>query len=74
MFTLTLTSIGDAVGVVLPEEVRARLKLAEGDTLYLTEDEEGYRLTPRNPNAHEQMEMATDIMRKRRDALRELAK
>ena len=36
MFTLKLTSIGNSVGVVLPKELLARLKLAKGDTVYVT--------------------------------------
>lgn len=72
--TLRLTSIGNSVGVVLPKEALARLKLAKGDTLYLTEAPDGYRLTPYNPEFDEQMAKARHIMRERRAALRELAK
>ena len=35
--TLKLTSIGNSVGVVLPKEALARLKLEKGDTVYLTD-------------------------------------
>jgi putative addiction module antidote len=72
--TLRLTSIGNSVGVVLPKEALARLKLAKGDTLYLTEAPDGYRLTPYNPEFDEHMAAARRIMRERRAALRELAK
>jgi putative addiction module antidote len=72
--TLRLTSIGNSVGVVLPKEALARLKLAKGDTLYLTESPDGYRLTPYNPEFDKQMSEARRIMRERRAALRELAK
>lgn len=72
--TLRLTSIGNSVGVVLPKEALARLKLAKGDTLYLTEAPDGYRLTPHNPEFDDQMSEARRIMRERREALRQLAK
>lgn len=72
--TLRLTSIGNSVGVVLPKEALARLKLAKGDTLYLTESPDGYRLTPYNPEFDKQMSEARRIMRERRAALRELAR
>ncbi|MFN5190625.1 MAG: AbrB/MazE/SpoVT family DNA-binding domain-containing protein, partial [Burkholderiales bacterium] len=36
MSALKLTQIGNSVGVILPKEVLARLKLAKGDTVYLT--------------------------------------
>lgn len=72
--SLRLTSIGNSVGVVLPKEALARLKLAKGDTLYLTEAPDGYRLTPYNPEFDDQMSEARRIMRERRAALRQLAK
>lgn len=46
MYTLKLTSIVNSVGVVLPKELLARLKLAKGDTVYVTESPDGYRITP----------------------------
>ena len=72
--TLKLTSIGNSVGVVLPKEALARLKLEKGDFLYLTEAPDGYRLTPYNPEFDDQMTEARRIMKERRAALRELAK
>lgn len=35
MIALKLTQIGNSVGVILPEEVLARLKLKQGDTLFV---------------------------------------
>ena len=49
MYALKLTSIGNSVGVVLPKELLARLKLAKGDTVYVTESPGGYRITPYDP-------------------------
>jgi putative addiction module antidote len=37
MSALKLSQIGNSVGVILPKEVLARLKLVKGDTLFLTE-------------------------------------
>lgn len=71
---LKLTKIGNSVGVVLPKEMRDRMRLDSGDVLYLTETEDGYRLTPYDPEFARQMEASRAVMRKRRDALRELAK
>ncbi len=50
------------------------MKLAKGDTLYITETPDGYRLTPYNPEFESQMTVARKTMKKRRAALRELAK
>ena len=44
------------------------------DAVYLTESPDGYRLTPYNPEFESQMDAARKIMKKRRAALRELAK
>lgn len=74
MHALKLTHIGSEVGVILPKEVMERLKLKNGDTLFLTELPDGLRLTAHDPAIDEQMAAAQKIMRDRRAVLRELAK
>lgn len=74
MLKLKLTAIGNSAGVVLPKEALARMKLDKGDTVYLTETADGFRLTPYNPEFETQMTAARKIMKKRRAVLRELAK
>jgi putative addiction module antidote len=74
MLALKLTAIGNSVGVVLPKEVLNALKLAKGDTVYLTESPDGYRLTPYDPQFAQQMTLARQIMKRRRNVLHELAK
>ncbi len=74
MHALKLTQIGNSVGVILPKEVLARLRVEKGDTLHLTDSADGIRLTPHDPTFETQMSAARDIMRKRRDVLHELAK
>ena len=74
MVTLKLTRVGNSLGVVLPKEVLARLKLDKGDTLFLTESPDGYRITPFDPTFERQMEVARKVMHRRRAVLRELAK
>ena len=36
MTALKLTQIGNSVGLILPKDVVARLKLEKGDTVFLT--------------------------------------
>ncbi len=74
MSALKLTQIGNSVGVILPKEVLARLKLEKGDTVYLTENPDGVTLSPNDPTFEAQVEAARGIMKKRRAVLRELAK
>lgn len=72
--TLKLTRVGNSVGVVLPKEALARLNVDIGDSLYLTESPDGFRLTPYDPEFAEQFRVAQGVMKRRRAVLRELAK
>ncbi len=74
MATLKLTQIGNSVGVILPKEVLARLKLEKGDTLYLTDAANGVMLTPYDPALDEQVEAGREFMREYRDTFHQLAK
>jgi putative addiction module antidote len=74
MYTLKLTQVGNSLGAIFPKEMLARLNLGKGDELYLTESPDGLRLTVHNPEFETQMQLARDIMKKRRAVLRELAK
>ena len=74
MHVLKLTRIGNSVGVILPKEVLARLKVEKGDGLFLTETPDGYVVTPHDPAFETQMKAAQAIMKKRRRALHRLAK
>jgi putative addiction module antidote len=74
MTALKLTQIGNSVGVILPKEVLARLRLEKGDTVFVTDAANGVMLTPYNPEFEAQMELARQVMKKRRNVLRELAK
>lgn len=74
MAALKLTQIGNSVGVILPKEVLARLRVEKGDTLFLTDAVNGITLTPYSAEFETQMTAARQIMKKRRNVLRELAK
>ncbi len=74
MHALKLTQIGNSVGVILPKELLARLKVEKGDVLYVTDSPDGVRLTANDPAFEAQMAAARSIMKKRRAVLRELAK
>ena len=74
MLKLKLTTIGSSVGVILPKEALSRLKVEKGDSVFLTEDKDGFRITPFNPEFEKTMESARKVMKRRRNALHELAK
>ena len=71
---LKVTQIGNSVGVILPKEVLARLKVQKGDSLFVTDLPDGVALRPYDAEFAEQMELAREIMKEYRDVLRELAK
>ena len=71
---LKVTAIGNSAGVIFPKELLARLRVAKGDALYATELPDGIKLTPFDPKLAGQMEVAEQVMRKRRALLNKLAK
>jgi putative addiction module antidote len=75
MKAIKLTRVGNSVGAILPKEALARLNVDAGDTVFLTEAPDGgYRITPYDPDFEIQIEVAQEIMKRRRSVLRELAK
>ena len=74
MTTLKLTQIGNSVGVILPKEVLARLKLQKGDTVFVTDAANGVMLTPYDPELDQQIEIGREFMREYRDTFHQLAK
>ncbi len=74
MSTLKLTQIGNSVGVILPKEVLARLKLVKGDTVFLTEATNGVTLTPYDTELEEQLKLGREFMHDYRDTFHQLAK
>ncbi len=74
MFTLELTQIGDAVGIILPAQVLARLKLGEGARVFVTETPEGFALTPYDRELEEQLDAGRELMQQYHDAFKWLAK
>ncbi len=74
MITLKLTQIGNSTGVVLPKEALEKLRVEKGDVIYLTETPDGYRVTPYEAGFEEQMAVTREMMKRRRNVLRELAK
>ena len=71
---LKLRPHGNSVGAIFPKDVLSRLNVKEGDTLFLTESPDGFRITAADPNFSKQMESAEKVMRRYRNTLKELAK
>ena len=74
MHALKVTTVGNSAGVIIPKDVLKKMNISKGDSLYLVEEQDGYKITPYNKEFIEQMELAEEIMREDRDVLKVLAK
>jgi putative addiction module antidote len=74
MHTLKLVQIGNSVGVILPKDVLARLKLEKGESVFLTDTPDGVAITPYDPKIDDQIAAGREFMREYRDTFRALAK
>lgn len=73
MYSMKITTIGNSLGIILPKELLAKMRVSKGDQLYATETPDGVTLAPFNAEFVAQMEAAEYIMREDRDVLRRLA-
>lgn len=72
---LRIKKIGNSLGLILPKDLLARLRLKEGDKLYVVEQtERGIKLSPYDPKHAKAMEIARRSFRKYADTYKALAK
>jgi putative addiction module antidote len=71
---LKISRVGNSAALLLPKEALAKLRVEQGDTVYLTEAPDGYRITKFDPDFERQMKHAHRVMRKYKNTLRALAK
>jgi putative addiction module antidote len=73
-YALKLRPFGSSVGVIIPKEVLGCLKVAKGDTIYLTQSQDGCRVAAHDPNVAKAMEIYKEVAKKYRKTLREPAR
>ena len=73
MTSLKVTKVGNSMGIILPREDFSQMKVTAGDTIFLTQSPDGFRITPYDPEFEEQMAVASEVMKRDRAILRELA-
>jgi putative addiction module antidote len=74
-YLLQIKKIGNSLGLILPKELLARLKLKEGDKFHVVEQtERGIRLSPYDPKHAKAMDIARRSFRKYADTYKALAK
>jgi putative addiction module antidote len=66
-------AIGNSVGIILPKEVTARLRVEKGDTLYISDSPDGVRLSAYDESFASKLDAMEQVMRENRDVLRRLA-
>lgn len=74
MYSSEIQKIGDALGITLPPELLEKLKVGEGDKIFLTETADGLQITTSNPDFEKAMKAYRKVSEKYKNALRELAK
>jgi putative addiction module antidote len=73
MTPLKITTVGNSVGIILPKELLEKLRVNQGDTLFVIETQNGIELIPNNQELAAHMEIAERVMHEDRDVLRRLA-
>jgi putative addiction module antidote len=74
-YLLQIKKIGNSLGLILPKELLARLKLKEGDKFHIVEQtERGIKLSPYDPKHAKAMELARRSFRRYADTYKALAK
>lgn len=71
---LKLIPIGNSTGVIFPKELLRDLGAAQGQSISYVKTPNGIELRPYDADFEQQMEVLREVMRRRRNALRELAK
>lgn len=69
-----LIAVGNSTGVILPKPLLDRLGVGRGDELSVTETPDGVVLRLPHDEFDRQMKVAREVMKRHRNALRELAK
>ena len=70
---LTIRKIGNSMGATFPKELLNKLRVSEGDNIYVTETPEGILLSAYDPDFAEAMEAYAEGSSKYRNTLHQLA-
>ena len=74
MIALKLRSVGNSVGTTVPRELLEKLRVDQGDTVYVQERDDGsFVLTTYDPEVISQIQVVKTIMRRDRTILKALA-
>ncbi|UKO98097.1 AbrB/MazE/SpoVT family DNA-binding domain-containing protein [Nostoc sp. UHCC 0870] len=65
--------VGNSLGITLPKEILQKLRVKEGDSLFITETPDGVHVTAYDPDFEKAMAAYRKVSTKYRNALRDLA-
>jgi putative addiction module antidote len=70
---LKITTIGNSLGVILPKELLSHLRLAKGDSLFVTPSKDGITGTSYDPDIEAEIAMGQAFMNEYRETFKVLA-
>lgn len=73
MIKLKVTQIGNSLGVILPKEALARLKVEKGDELFFTEAPDGYRVVATEDTDEKALVLGRGFIKRYRKTFKALA-
>ena len=72
MWTIKFRKVGNSLGATFPKEVVDRLRVKEGESVFLTENPGGYQMSAYDPEFAAALESFSKIRKRYRNAMREL--
>ena len=73
MHKIKIRKVGNSLGATIPKEILEKLRVSEGDTVFVTETPDGVKLSAYDPEFEKAMSIYQQGSRKYRNALKELA-
>ena len=73
MYKLKIRKVGNSLGATIPKEVLEKLRVEEGDTVFVTETPDGVKLSAYDPEFEKAMAIYKKGSHKYRNAMNELA-
>ena len=74
MKSIKLRKVGNSFGFTVPKELIEKYNLKEGEELHVIENNDGFTLTPYNPEFEKWAEAFDSTNKKYKNTLRELSK
>ena len=73
MYKIKIRQVGNSLGATIPKEVLEKLRVEEGDTVFVTETPDGVKLSAYDPEFEKAMAIYKQGSHKYRNAMKELA-